>query len=228
MFLTRWLRWGRPHEHDFGGAQADIDPISVAVVPPLGQDNPHPHPHLAPPNSGPSDTHGALINALHAQLGGRIAPAPATAPAPSHRGRVGAAVRLVEALRRLESAEASRSRGPQMTVFVALALRELDRLVDTMSYEELWDAFGGPKASRGGLVLTDISKLPTCRVDATVAADMATYVCPVCLDAACVGQTLRILPCSHSFHSMCIDTWLTKQNSCPVCRRGSIEEQLHA
>ena len=55
--------------------------------------------------------------------------------------RVGAAVRLVDALRRLENHRFEH--GPPSTLFVALALRELDILVDSMSYDELWDAFGG-------------------------------------------------------------------------------------
>lgn len=58
--------------------------------------------------------------------------------------RVSTAVRLVDALRRLEleGGPMGRDNGP-MSLFIALALRELDALVDAMTYEELWDAFGG-------------------------------------------------------------------------------------
>jgi hypothetical protein len=58
------------------------------------------------------------------------------------------AVQLVEALRRVEGVSNSNSRGGRgqgqpLQIFVALALRELDELIDRMSYEELLQAFGG-------------------------------------------------------------------------------------
>mmetsp|Transcript_107366 Transcript_107366/g.311988 ORF Transcript_107366/g.311988 Transcript_107366/m.311988 type:complete len:162 (+) Transcript_107366:379-864(+) len=32
--------------------------------------------------------------------------------------------------------------------------------------------------------------------------------CPVCLEAYCVGDQLRTLPCLHRMHTSCIDPWL--------------------
>jgi len=28
----------------------------------------------------------------------------------------------------------------------------------------------------------------------------------------------RILPCGHKYHVKCINNWLTKENTCPLCR----------
>lgn len=50
--------------------------------------------------------------------------------------------------------------------------------------------------------------------DALVAADDdkrvsldADATCMVCLMSFEVGDTIRMLPCGHLFHEMCIDTW---------------------
>ncbi|CAA3019003.1 RING-H2 finger ATL38-like [Olea europaea subsp. europaea] len=43
--------------------------------------------------------------------------------------------------------------------------------------------------------------------------------CTVCLAEYNEEDKLRILPnCGHSFHASCIDIWLHKQSTCPVCR----------
>ena len=64
--------------------------------------------------------------------------------------RVSNAVQLVEALRRVETMAGNHSTGRRgaghgqpLQIFVALALRELDELIDRMTYEELLQAFGG-------------------------------------------------------------------------------------
>ena len=43
--------------------------------------------------------------------------------------------------------------------------------------------------------------------------------CSVCLQKN-LESPLRILSCAHYFHINCIDTWFTKNKSCPVCRKS--------
>ncbi|XP_010421833.1 PREDICTED: putative RING-H2 finger protein ATL37 [Camelina sativa] len=43
--------------------------------------------------------------------------------------------------------------------------------------------------------------------------------CAICLKEFEDEETLRWMPpCSHTFHSNCIDVWLSSQTTCPVCR----------
>jgi len=43
--------------------------------------------------------------------------------------------------------------------------------------------------------------------------------CHICLQDFVEGDELRSLPCNHSFHVDCVDTWLRqKSSSCPTCR----------
>ncbi|KAJ2118798.1 hypothetical protein IW147_006306 [Coemansia sp. RSA 720] len=42
--------------------------------------------------------------------------------------------------------------------------------------------------------------------------------CAVCLDDFAVGDKVRMLPCQHYFHVLCIDPWLMKSSAvCPLC-----------
>uniref|UniRef100_A0A8C1BJX1 E3 ubiquitin-protein ligase RNF181 n=1 Tax=Cyprinus carpio carpio TaxID=630221 RepID=A0A8C1BJX1_CYPCA len=42
--------------------------------------------------------------------------------------------------------------------------------------------------------------------------------CPVCLLEFEEQETVREMPCKHLFHTGCILPWLSKTNSCPLCR----------
>jgi hypothetical protein len=54
--------------------------------------------------------------------------------------------------------------------------------------------------------------------------------CNICMEEYKYKQYKRILPiCNHTFHKKCIDNWLKKNSSCPVCRKDflNISENLN-
>ncbi|XP_062558868.1 uncharacterized protein LOC134223694 [Armigeres subalbatus] len=40
--------------------------------------------------------------------------------------------------------------------------------------------------------------------------------CPICLDQ--LDYNVKALECAHSFHHGCIDQWLQRKQTCPLCR----------
>jgi hypothetical protein len=43
--------------------------------------------------------------------------------------------------------------------------------------------------------------------------------CTICIDDYKIGNIVRQLNCSHTFHQECIDTWFSNNNVCPNCRQ---------
>ena len=45
--------------------------------------------------------------------------------------------------------------------------------------------------------------------------------CPICMSDYHANETLKCIPeCRHCFHSECIDEWLRRKGTCPVCRNS--------
>jgi len=52
--------------------------------------------------------------------------------------------------------------------------------------------------------------------------------CTICLLDYVDSDMLRTLPCHHSYHSNCIDTWLGHCNRCPLCREQPVATARNA
>eukprot|EP01135_Chromosphaera_perkinsii_P003759 Nk52_evm5s255 gene=Nk52_evmTU5s255 len=49
-------------------------------------------------------------------------------------------------------------------------------------------------------------------------------VCVICLEEFVDGEEIRVLPCSHGYHMVCIDKWFSMcRRSCPVCKKDILE-----
>jgi len=136
-----------------------------------------------------------------------------------------------------------------VTVFIVLRYRSQHRsvaitgqatLAATIALEELADR---RRSSEGGVDMKALElSRPSCRpkvigqrrinnvaeetiseeVEIELASDISgESMCPcsVCLSALEEGEEARSLPCGHTFHRECIDSWLQKSKQCPVCRQ---------
>ncbi|XP_062856597.1 E3 ubiquitin-protein ligase RNF130 isoform X2 [Trichomycterus rosablanca] len=42
--------------------------------------------------------------------------------------------------------------------------------------------------------------------------------CAVCIEGYQLNDIVRVLPCKHVFHKMCVDPWLNEHCTCPMCK----------
>ncbi|KAI4320458.1 hypothetical protein MLD38_033936 [Melastoma candidum] len=91
---------------------------------------------------------------------------------------------------------------------------------------------GGPAsgADNGMLSVEDVEMLPSFEFDGSIkdtAGKKSPPNCAVCLDYFKDGDKCRLLPlCKHSFHTECVDRWLVKAPSCPICRSRASSERF--
>ncbi|CAM8964790.1 unnamed protein product [Rhodiola kirilowii] len=91
-------------------------------------------------------------------------------------------------------------------------------LMSGMGLEEFFgqlmmnDRRGPPPASR-----TSIDAIPIISISRTHL--LSESQCPVCQDTFELGSEARQMPCNHFYHSDCIVPWLSRHNTCPVCRQ---------
>ncbi|XP_062180384.1 RING-H2 finger protein ATL67-like [Phragmites australis] len=78
-------------------------------------------------------------------------------------------------------------------------------------------------ASPVGLDPAAIASYPRVPFSRAAAGADAEAACSICLSEYREGEMLRAMPeCRHRFHLTCLDAWLRRSASCPVCRSSPI------
>ncbi|CAL5198399.1 unnamed protein product [Lathyrus oleraceus] len=91
-------------------------------------------------------------------------------------------------------------------------------IANNTGYDEIHDVHSLVAASRG-LPGDTLSKLPHHTILKDTKAE--NTLCAICLQDMEVGEVARSLPrCYHTFHLICVDKWLLKNDSCPICRQN--------
>lgn len=134
----------------------------------------------------------------------------------SNESRFGCLLYLIDVIVSLISGRLVRERiGPAMLSAVQSQMGAVDATFDELS--SIFDT-GGSKGLTGDMV----NKIPkikiTCKNNLDASGNKDS--CSVCLQDFQLGETVRSLPqCHHMFHLPCIDNWLLRHGSCPMCRR---------
>ncbi|CAM9983828.1 unnamed protein product [Scytosiphon promiscuus] len=75
---------------------------------------------------------------------------------------------------------------------------------------------GLPQRWQEGVRQDEIDSIPV--VKYSEAEGLEEGSCAVCLLDYEAEDELRILPCKHAFHKLCVDRWLAINRRCPICR----------
>ncbi|CAL1159824.1 unnamed protein product, partial [Cladocopium goreaui] len=95
--------------------------------------------------------------------------------------------------------------------------------VDTMGYEDLLqlaEELGSVPHRRATPEM--LQRLPLFRYSGS-----EKEKCVICQEAYEIGEEVRKLPCSHTYHRACIDRWLTTGTAislqCPICKAPAVD-----
>ena len=50
--------------------------------------------------------------------------------------------------------------------------------------------------------------------------------CAICMNDFDENENVRLLQCGHYFHANCVDQWLERSESCPLCRQSIVGSNL--
>ena len=92
---------------------------------------------------------------------------------------------------------------------VHIILDELNRML--LRYDDRDRVSSSIYFSERNLLINELAPIHKCTYKEK------SITCTICLNDFELLNDIRILPCSHSFHRECIDTWFKISLKCPNC-----------
>lgn len=96
------------------------------------------------------------------------------------------------------------------------------------AFDEIIGVLAVGAEPRGGEAEVDVGAAPDWAIEALPthtgtleemqALPVEHQTCSICLEDFQAGEVQRTLPCFHRFHQPCIDAWLHRCGSCPICK----------
>ncbi|KAG2297903.1 hypothetical protein Bca4012_009091 [Brassica carinata] len=80
--------------------------------------------------------------------------------------------------------------------------------------EDFVNGDGSGKERRSPASKSSVESMP--RV--VIGGDKEVGGCPICLEEWVEGDVAAEMPCKHEFHSKCVEEWLGRHATCPLCR----------
>ncbi|KAI3865238.1 hypothetical protein MKX03_012828 [Papaver bracteatum] len=133
----------------------------------------------------------------------------------SSRGRHTQFPSTVDIDSRMRILEALEAFSERSTMTMASHFLQIQRDFNENDYEMLL-ALDDNNHQHVGASVNQINGLP----QSTVQTESFEEACAICLETPTIGDAIRHLPCLHKFHKDCIDQWLRRSTSCPVCKSG--------
>lgn len=63
-----------------------------------------------------------------------------------------------------------------------------------------------------------IDSLPEMTVDENSKLPKDKNECIICMSSFQINEKVKIMPCTHFFHTDCIRQWFRENDSCPICK----------
>jgi hypothetical protein len=98
-----------------------------------------------------------------------------------------------------------------------ITVRYIDLYPDAQQ-EEDDGSFGTDNLGSVGCGCRNDNPLESSMSSISIGMHREAYCCSICHDEVKVATTAVRLPCAHVYHTDCITTWLSKFNTCPICR----------
>lgn len=74
-----------------------------------------------------------------------------------------------------------------------------------------------------GLSDAQLAELKSARFSDLDACGTRLVDCAICFNEFGAAEDVRLLDCGHNYHSVCVDPWLKKKNTCPICKCKALE-----